>query len=337
MVKNITLTSSMRSNLLSLKNIATQMNKTQNILSTGKKVNSAIDNASSYYQARSLTNRANDLNSLLDSMSQGIQTIQTATQGLESATSYLTQAKAVLEEAAINQKFVPSTKNKEWLEQQDAVFTFTNRKGDVISSVVTNKEDLLDAVASGKAGEIIVFGEIDMGADKIVLNDNQSLVGVDKYSAGAKTQYSKLTFDVVGNAIEVGNNATIGWLDIEGITTIPSDLEYANLIMIDGKTGVKLHDLDINHKGIGGTVQINIPAINIINSSNVDAYGNLNIKTTGTTRNYAIRVRENSEINFYDAEVNIRTIGEYCFSVTSYHNSNINFYGKTKFYLKGVY
>ena len=45
----------MRSNLLSLKNIATQMDKTQLILATGKKVNSAIDNASSYYQARSLT------------------------------------------------------------------------------------------------------------------------------------------------------------------------------------------------------------------------------------------------------------------------------------------
>ncbi|MBR1948433.1 MAG: hypothetical protein IKA30_01410, partial [Alphaproteobacteria bacterium] len=95
----ITLTASMRSNLLSLKNIATQMNKTQNILSTGKKVNSAIDNASSYYQARSLTNRANDLNSLLDSMSQGIQTIQAATQGLESATAYLEQMQSIVSQA----------------------------------------------------------------------------------------------------------------------------------------------------------------------------------------------------------------------------------------------
>ena len=78
MINSITLTSSMRSNLASLKTIATQMNKTQQTLSTGKKVNSAIDNASSYYQARSLTNRANDLNSLLASMSQGIQTLQAA-------------------------------------------------------------------------------------------------------------------------------------------------------------------------------------------------------------------------------------------------------------------
>ena len=99
MIKGISLTASMRSNLMSLKNIATQMDKTQNILSTGKKVNSAIDNASSYYQARSLTNRATDLNSLLDSMGQGIQTLQAATQGIEAATSYLEQMKSVAEQA----------------------------------------------------------------------------------------------------------------------------------------------------------------------------------------------------------------------------------------------
>ena len=85
----------MRSNLLSLKNIATQMDKTQLILATGKKVNSAIDNASSYYQARSLSNRAADLTALLDSMGQGIQTIEAATNTLETATDFLTQAKAL--------------------------------------------------------------------------------------------------------------------------------------------------------------------------------------------------------------------------------------------------
>ena len=89
MFRGVTLTSSMRSNLLSLKNIATQMNKTQNILATGKKVNSAIDNASNFYQARSLTNRANDLNALLDSMSQGIQTIQTANLNISTLSHYI--------------------------------------------------------------------------------------------------------------------------------------------------------------------------------------------------------------------------------------------------------
>ena len=99
MVRGITLSSSMRSNLFSLKTISTQMSKTQDILSTGKKVNKAIDNANSYYQSRSLSNRASDLNSLLDFMSQGVQTIQAASEGLVMATSLLEQASVIASEA----------------------------------------------------------------------------------------------------------------------------------------------------------------------------------------------------------------------------------------------
>ena len=71
------------------------MDMTQERLSTGKKVNSAIDNPSSYYTAQSLTNRASDLEGLLDSMGQGIQTIQAANEGIESITAFVQQAKAV--------------------------------------------------------------------------------------------------------------------------------------------------------------------------------------------------------------------------------------------------
>ena len=100
MGQTITLTESMRSNLSSLKSIQKQMDKTQERLSTGKKVNSAIDNASSFYQSRSLTNRASDLDALLDSMGQGIQTIQAANEGIEAVTSYVEQMKAVANTAA---------------------------------------------------------------------------------------------------------------------------------------------------------------------------------------------------------------------------------------------
>ena len=96
---SITLTASMRSNLSSLKSIQKQMDITQERLSTGKKVNSAIDNASSYYQSRALTNRASDLESLLDSMGQGIQTIQAANEGIESVTAYVEQLKSVANSA----------------------------------------------------------------------------------------------------------------------------------------------------------------------------------------------------------------------------------------------
>ena len=99
MAQTITLTASMRSNLASVKSIQKQMNTTQERLSTGKKVNSAIDNASSFYQSRSLTNRAADLDALLDSMGQGIQTIQAANEGIEALTAFVDQLKSVAQSA----------------------------------------------------------------------------------------------------------------------------------------------------------------------------------------------------------------------------------------------
>ena len=97
---NITLTSSMRSNLSSLKSLASQMSTTQVRLSTGKKVNSAIDNANSYYQSRALTNRASDLDMLLDTMGQSIQTVTSATQGIESGLKVIEQMSSIAQEAA---------------------------------------------------------------------------------------------------------------------------------------------------------------------------------------------------------------------------------------------
>ena len=99
---DISLTASMRSNLLSLQQTQDLMDMTQERSSTGKKVNSAIDNPSSYYAAQSLTNRASDLNALLDSMGQGIQTIQAANEGIEAITDFVQQAKALANTARDN-------------------------------------------------------------------------------------------------------------------------------------------------------------------------------------------------------------------------------------------
>ena len=91
-MSTISLTASMRSNLLSLQNTQSLMDTTQERLSTGKKVNSAIDNPSSYYTAQSLNNRAGDLSALLDSMGQAIQTIKAADEGIEAITAFAQQA-----------------------------------------------------------------------------------------------------------------------------------------------------------------------------------------------------------------------------------------------------
>ena len=96
---DITLTSGVRQNLLSLQNTADLMATTQNRLATGKKVNSALDNPINFFTSQSLSNRANDLNSLLDSISNATQTLQAANNGITSLTKLVQSAQAIAKQA----------------------------------------------------------------------------------------------------------------------------------------------------------------------------------------------------------------------------------------------
>jgi flagellin-like hook-associated protein FlgL len=60
-ISNIALTSAMRANLYSLQKTTDLMERTQGRLSTGKKVNSALDDPISYFAAEAHTQRASDL------------------------------------------------------------------------------------------------------------------------------------------------------------------------------------------------------------------------------------------------------------------------------------
>jgi flagellin len=98
-MSNVVLSASIRANLLSLQGTTSMMDKTQLILSTGKKVNSALDNATSFFAAKSLTDRASDLNALLDAMGQSISGLKQADTGVTNLSKLVDQAKAIAGQA----------------------------------------------------------------------------------------------------------------------------------------------------------------------------------------------------------------------------------------------
>ncbi len=98
-INDISLTSGMRSNLVSLQNTVKLLNRTQERLSTGKKVNSALDNPTNFFAAQSLTQRASDLSSLKDSMSQAVQTINAANAGITGIQALIASAKGIAQTA----------------------------------------------------------------------------------------------------------------------------------------------------------------------------------------------------------------------------------------------
>ncbi|WP_449508574.1 flagellin N-terminal helical domain-containing protein, partial [Devosia aquimaris] len=104
-MSDISLSKAVRSNLLSLKGTADMMAETQNRLSTGNKVNSALDNPSNWFTAKGLTNRASDLNALMDSMANGIQTLKAADNGLSAMTKTLESMQSTLRQARQDKSF----------------------------------------------------------------------------------------------------------------------------------------------------------------------------------------------------------------------------------------
>jgi len=96
---DISLTSGMKANLLELENVTNLMNRTQTRLSTGKAVNSPIDNPLNYFIAQSLTNRAANISTAKDNMSLGLQTISAANNGITAITSLVAAAQGVANSA----------------------------------------------------------------------------------------------------------------------------------------------------------------------------------------------------------------------------------------------
>ena len=116
----ITLTASVRQNLLSLQQTAEAQSTTQNRLATGKKVNTALDNPVNFFTAQGLTNRAGDLSNLLDSMTNAINTIGAANNGITSIIKLVQSAQYLVSQA---QQTSDATTRSDLAAQFDAVRT----------------------------------------------------------------------------------------------------------------------------------------------------------------------------------------------------------------------
>jgi flagellin len=92
---SVVLSASVRQNLLSLQSTADLLATTQNRLSSGKKVNTALDNPTNYFTAAGLDNRASDINNLLDAIGNGVQVLQAANTGLTSLQKLVDTAKSI--------------------------------------------------------------------------------------------------------------------------------------------------------------------------------------------------------------------------------------------------
>jgi flagellin-like hook-associated protein FlgL len=193
-MSNIVLSAGVRANLLQLQQTSSLISSTQTKLATGKRVNSALDNANNYFTAQGLDNRAGDLNNLLDAMSTGINTIQAANNGITAITKLVQSAQSLVSQA----KQTSDTGTKA---------TLSSQFNDILTQIGQLASD------SGFNG-INLLGGDDL---TVTLNEDNT----------SSTTVSGVDYtDANGSALSIANS-TNSWADSAAIDAAASDLTSA--------------------------------------------------------------------------------------------------------------
>ena len=214
-MSDITLTSGIRQNLLSLQQTSLDLTTTQEALATGKSVNSAADNPSAYFTSQNLTNSANSLSSLLDQIGQGLQTIDAATNGLQGITSLLQQALSTVQQA-----------------QSDPFSTAAATTGSVNLSTAgapsASAGNLLLSVGSTTATIAVTSGEALTAIESAINSASTTTLGgavsaSDNGSGDLVLSSTSTTFSIASNATSTGLGLTTG--AVTGTSTTRTSLQ----------------------------------------------------------------------------------------------------------------
>ncbi|MGY3357656.1 flagellin [Bradyrhizobium sp. GM0.4] len=240
-MSGIVLSASVRQNLLSLQSTADLLATTQNRLSTGKSVNSALDNPTNFFTAQSLDNRASDINNLLDGIANGVQVLQAANTGLTSLQKLIDSAKSIANQA-LQTTVGYSTKSN--VSTTIAGATAADLRGTTsFASAIASSNVLYDGTAGGThaATSAITLGAtqgVNTGATATAGDGTTALsAGITLIASGAATATG-----LVGNAQPAdGDTLTVNGKTITfrlgaapAAAAVPSGSGFSGNIVTDG-------------------------------------------------------------------------------------------------------
>ncbi len=281
-MSSITLSAATRQNLLSPQDTAALTATTQNRLSTGKKVNSALDDPLSFFTAQGLDNRSNDLNNLLNGVSNGVQVIQAANQGITSIQKLIDSAKSLANQALASKNFVSAVAGTSAGTATTAYsaptgtaasFSFTLDGGTAKTGTIAVGASIDAAITSlNAAAGSSIFGK-DASGTNITINSTVGKVvlnGATETALGFATGSTELTSTT---ATAAGPDATRTSLSTQfnGLLTqidqLASDASYNGVNLLggggsnqlkiqfneNGKSNLQVQGVDFSSSGIGLT------------------------------------------------------------------------------------
>lgn len=179
-----TLSSAVRTNLLSLQSTANALAKTQEKLATGLKVNSALDDPTAFFTASSLNSRANDLSRLQDFVGNSVQTLKAADEGIQAITKLVESAEATARQALNSAgNTATATGNVDTGASGFDTFTATNTSSNTVTTANFN-DFAAETTGSNVTG---LSGSTDLASDTAISNGETLTIALDGGSASTIT------------------------------------------------------------------------------------------------------------------------------------------------------
>jgi flagellin len=228
-MSDITLSKAVRSNLLNLQSTANLLGKAQERLSSGLRVNSALDNPTNFFTAQGLNSRANDLSQLSDAVSNAVQTVAAADKGITAITKLVESAQATARQALQTAATVAETS----VSAQATVTGNVNVGADVAA---TTSSSLGGAVAGS---ELLNDGEIGLA-------DGDTLT-----ITGAGFDPVSITFATAGTST-TGSTLSIGTADVDDLIAEINSQAGATIAALSGGEIVLTADDTTNSIDVGG-------------------------------------------------------------------------------------
>ncbi len=249
----ITLTSGMRANLVSLQNTNMLLENTQKRLASGKKVNSALDDPVAYFTAVAHEQRASDLAARKDEMSEAVQTVKAADQGIQSINTLIAAAKSLATAASsadVTTAAALDTQYQTVLSQIDSMAADSGYKG----------VNLLDAATlnvkfdeTGEANLDLVGFDATSGGTVLNLAADLSdipaaIEALDTAKDALRTESSKLSNNL--SIITARQEFTQGMINVlkdgaAALTNADMNEEGANMLMLQTRQALGTTSLSL--------------------------------------------------------------------------------------------
>jgi flagellin-like hook-associated protein FlgL len=267
-IGDIGLTSSMRANLVSLQTTASLLGSTEERLSTGKRVNSAVDNPANFFAARIHTTRANLLTNLKDNISEAVQTVKAADSGItgvlstiEALRGIVTQARSAINDtvnsavtlggAAAGGASGLTGQYNRLVEQLNNLVTDSSYKG---TNFLTSGNVTLTVNLNENATTKIVLSGFNSGASGLAISGGGSTLTV----AGATGNITSSDLDTGAelDAVEKSLNTAIATLQTRSselsanLSTLTTRQDFiTSMVNILAVGATKLTEADSNQEG----------------------------------------------------------------------------------------